>query len=125
MLTIQIIDHERGVSKIAEIPTEQAPAFRAAIQEVRDELGDRISARYKYDHEAAWTRGIMALGAFAAALNVVVPVADPKFGPRAHMWPDEPCFCEGVQTTQVKADEAAELKNDAIEAGFNVAEGAE
>ena len=89
MLTIQIIDHAAGTSAIAEIPSEQGPALRSALQEVRDELADRISARYVYEREAPYTRAITALGTLAGALNRVVPAGDPGFGPRAALWPDE------------------------------------
>ena len=98
MLTIQIIDHATGRSAIAEIPAEQAPAFRSALQEVRDELADRISARYVYEREAPYTRAITALGTFAGAFNKLVPAGDPGFGPRSQLWPDEDLLhAEGKQ----------------------------
>jgi hypothetical protein len=56
---------------------------------VRDELADRISARYQFEREPSFTKAIIALGAFAAGLNAIVPAGDPGFGPRAHLWPEE------------------------------------
>jgi hypothetical protein len=56
---------------------------------VRDELADRISARYQYDREASFTKAIIALGTLAGAFNTLVPVTDPGFGPRAHLWPED------------------------------------
>jgi hypothetical protein len=98
VITIQIIDHTTGRSAIAEIPSMQAPALRSALQEVRDELADRISARYVYEREAPYTRAITALGTFAAAFNKLVPKGDPDFGPRSQLWPDEDVLhAEGKQ----------------------------
>lgn len=88
MLTI-ILEPEDGPTKIVQIPQEQLPSFRSAIQEVRDELADRISARYQFEREPSFTKAIIALGAFAAGLNAVVPAGDPGFGPRAHLWPED------------------------------------
>lgn len=88
MLTI-IFEPTEGPTKIVQIPDEQAPAFRSAIQELRDELADRVSGRYEFKREAPFTRAIIALGTFAAALNCVVLAGDPGFGPRAHLWPEE------------------------------------
>lgn len=88
MLTI-ILERPGFPTRIANIPEEQLPALRSAVQEVRDELADRISARYIYEREAPYTRAIIALGEFAAKLNDMVPAGDPAFGPRSQMWPDE------------------------------------
>lgn len=76
-------------TKIVQIPEEQLPSLRSALQELRDELADRVSGRYEFKREAPFTRAIIALGTFAGALNCVVPAGDPGFGPRAHLWPEE------------------------------------
>lgn len=88
MLTI-IMEPTEGSTKIAQIPDEQLPSLRSALQELRDELADRVSGRYEFKREAPYTRAIIALGTLAAALNCVVPAGDPGFGPRAHLWPEE------------------------------------
>lgn len=88
LLTITF-EHPDHPVKIVQIPDEQTPSFRSSIVELRQELADRISARYQFEREPSFTKAIIALGAFAAGLNVVVPNGDPGFGPRAHLWPED------------------------------------
>lgn len=88
MLTV-ILELPGRPTRVAQIPEEQLPALRSALQELRDELADRISARYVYEREAPYTRAIIALGELAAKLNELIPEGDPMFGPRSQLWPDE------------------------------------
>jgi hypothetical protein len=76
MLTIQIIDTETGVSAIAEIPGAHAPAFRSAVTEQRNELGERLAGAHNYGKEDALTKAASAFGIFAGALNRVVLTED-------------------------------------------------
>lgn len=72
MLTIQIIDNEGGLSAIAEIPAAHAPAFRSAVTELRNELGERVAGAHRYGKEAALTRAVSGVGNFAGAVNRVI-----------------------------------------------------
>lgn len=92
------LEHNR-VSRLVLIPDEQLPALRSAIQEIRDELADRISGRYIFEREAAYTRALIALGALAGGLNALIPKGDEAFGPRAHLWPDEDRLHEEAKPT--------------------------
>lgn len=63
----------------ANIPSSQAPAFRSALDEMRNELGGRASGAHKYAKEDALTRAVASVGQFAAALNYVIPEGDPNY----------------------------------------------
>lgn len=89
MLTI-IFERPGVDTRIVQIPDEQLQAFRSSIQELRDEIADRIGGRYEYRREGPWSRAIAALGTFAGGLNRMIPEGgDPQFGPRANLWPEE------------------------------------
>ncbi len=76
MLTIQIIDSDSDASAVAQIPAAHAPAFRSAIAEIRNELGERLAGAHQYGKEDALTRAVSAIGVFAAAVNRVVERED-------------------------------------------------
>jgi hypothetical protein len=79
MLEVTFRDTTTGVQQTASIPSAHAPALRSAINERRNEVGERASGAHKFLKEAALTRGISALGILAAALNSVVPEEDPCY----------------------------------------------
>lgn len=74
MLKITLKHHNKTIT--ADIPSSQAPAFRSAVDEMRNELGGRASGAHKYAKEDAITRAVAALARFASALNYVVPEGD-------------------------------------------------
>lgn len=61
------------------IPDEQGPALRSAIQEIRNEVGDRLVGSHKFNKEAALTLAATALGTLAAAINAQVPTEDKHY----------------------------------------------
>jgi len=64
---------------IAMIPDAHGPAFRSAIEEIRNELGERLAGAHKYEKEDALTKAASAVGAFAGILNSVVPEGDKDY----------------------------------------------
>lgn len=68
-----------GFKQTAVILPENAPALRAAIAEIRNELGGRLSGSHRFPKEAALTRAVSALGSLAAAINAVIPEEDPDY----------------------------------------------
>jgi len=63
----------------AEIPSEQGPALRAAIGEIRNEVGARLEGSFTFAKEFALTRASSALGTLAAAINQVITEEDPDY----------------------------------------------
>lgn len=76
---LKITLKHRNKTITADIPSSQAPAFRSALEEMRNELGGRASGAHKYAKEDALTRAVAAVGKFAAALNYVVTEGDPNY----------------------------------------------
>lgn len=62
-----------------EIPVEIAPAFRSAVDEISNELGERLEGPHSFDREEAITDAVMALGALRAAFFSRVPAGHPRW----------------------------------------------
>ena len=62
---------------------EDAPALRAAIEEIRNEVGGRLEAPHAFATEQALTDAARALGALHAVLVAKIPQADPFYLSRA------------------------------------------
>jgi hypothetical protein len=77
MLKITLKHGSKSIT--ANIPSSQAPAFRSAVEEMRNELGGRASGAHKYPKEDALTRAVAAFGSFAAAVNYIVTEGDPNY----------------------------------------------
>jgi hypothetical protein len=76
---IQITVEEGASVSVADIPSALGPALRSAIEELRNELGERAAGAHKYDKEDAITRAITAVGTLAATINAVIPEGDPAY----------------------------------------------
>ena len=70
---------QRTSDILVKIPDAHAPAFRSAIEEIRNEIGGRLEGMFPYDKEKALTAASISLGAFAGALNQVVTKEDPNY----------------------------------------------
>lgn len=79
MIRLSFWNTDTGVQAHAEIPAEHGPALRSAIQEHRNELGERSKGSYDFKVEAALTRAISAWGQLAAAINHVIPEEDSDY----------------------------------------------
>lgn len=77
MITITI--EEAGNIGQAQIPSRFGPAFKSAIDEIANTIGERLSGIHKYEKEDALTEAVTALGSFRAALNRVVPEGHPDY----------------------------------------------
>lgn len=73
------VQQDGGESSTAVIPTEQGPALRSAINEIRNEVGERLAGSHRFAKEYALTRASSALGALSAAINHVIPQEDPDY----------------------------------------------
>ena len=62
-----------------DLPDLHAPAFRSAINEIRDELGGRLAGAHRYDKEDALTRAASAIGRFAGAVNLIIPEGEKDY----------------------------------------------
>jgi hypothetical protein len=76
---IRIIVQDGATIATAEIPAEHAPALRSAIDEIRNEVGERLAGSHRFPKEYALTRAASALGRLAAAVNTVIPQEDPDY----------------------------------------------
>jgi len=76
---IYIYIQDRASEASIDIPSEFGPALRSAVNEMRNELGERAAGAYQYQKEDALTRAIAAVGALAAAINQVIPKEDPDY----------------------------------------------
>lgn len=79
MIRISLRNTDTGAEYFAEFATELGPALRSAIQEHRDELGERAKGSYEYNKEAALTRAIITMGKLAAGINHIIPTEDPNY----------------------------------------------
>lgn len=79
MIVITILDDVSLRMETAEIPRDFAPAFRSAVNEIRNELGERLAGMHRYEKEDATTRAVAAIAPFAAAVNKVIPADDPDY----------------------------------------------
>lgn len=64
---------------IVAIPEEHAPSFRSAINEIRNELGERVAGMHNFDKEDALTRAVSAIGTFAGGVNRAIPKDDKDY----------------------------------------------
>lgn len=85
MLVIKVMEVRPGAQESTlvhevQIPSIHAPAFKAAISEIRDELAERVTGSYRTKREEALTRALSAVSAFAAALHKVVRREDSDYG---------------------------------------------
>lgn len=55
------------------IPTEFGPAFRAAVEEQRNTIGERLTGAHEFDKERALTHASDAFASLGAAVNALVP----------------------------------------------------
>lgn len=76
---IRITIEQDGVSHTAEIPSENGPALRSAVSEIRNEVGERLAGSHRFAKEYALTRAASSLGALAGAVNAVIPEEDPDY----------------------------------------------
>ena len=76
---LRITVAHRSTEKTVEIPSEFAPAFRSFVEEMRNELGERLSGIHRFEKEDALTRAMAAVGPFAAAVNHVIPEGDKDY----------------------------------------------
>lgn len=79
MIKATFLDTETGSTATAEIAAEHAPALRSAIEEIRNELGERVSGAFAFKKEQALTDAVVAVGRLAAAANAVIPEGDPDY----------------------------------------------
>lgn len=76
---IRITVEQNGSTATAEIPSENGPALRSALSEIRNEVGERLAGSHRFAKEYALTRASSSLGAVAAAVNQVIPNEDPDY----------------------------------------------
>jgi hypothetical protein len=84
-VTIESLDPRSGRllrKATANIATEHAPAFRSAVDEIRGEIGGRLEGKFAFATEQALTDASVAVSAFAAAVNQVVPQGDVHYKTR-------------------------------------------
>lgn len=62
-----------------EVPGPHGPAFKSAVDEMYDAVSERAQQAYSYPQEDALCGALNALGALRAAVNKLVPAADPYF----------------------------------------------
>ncbi len=79
MLTITIADSRAGTERTATTPTLNGPSLRSAIEEIRNEVGERLVGPHKFAKEAALTRAAAGLAALASAINGVFPEGDEDY----------------------------------------------
>ena len=85
MLVIKIFEIKPGsetestLVQEVQIPSAHAPALRSAVAEIQDELAERSRGSFRSYREAAITRALSAVTAFAAGLNKVVKKEDPDY----------------------------------------------
>ncbi len=74
MIVIQISDGQN--LEVVRIPDAHAPAFRSAVQEHANELGERLAGAHDWNKEDALTRAASAFNAFRGGLNQIIPRGD-------------------------------------------------
>lgn len=67
------------VTKTVTIPSAHGPALRAAIEELKNEIGGRLEAPHDFRKEAALSKAASAVGQLFAAVVRVIPFADPDY----------------------------------------------
>lgn len=79
MIRVTVLDTQTAAHATADIPAEHAGALRSAVNEIRNELGERVSGAHKFKKEHALTRAVSAVGRLAATINLVIPQEDPDY----------------------------------------------
>lgn len=51
------------------VPDEHGGALRAAIEGLRNDIGEKLTGNHRYEKEEALTQAAAALGPLAAAIN--------------------------------------------------------
>jgi len=64
------------------MPAEHAAAFRAAIEEISEELGGRLQGSHNFMRDRSLTHAVIGMNACRAAVCRVVPRADPNYPTR-------------------------------------------
>ena len=72
------IQHDNALAGV-QIPDAFGPAFRSFVEEMRNELGERLAGIHRYEREDALTRAMAAVGPFAATVNAIIPKGDPDY----------------------------------------------
>lgn len=62
-----------------EVEAKHAPALKSAIDEISNEIGERLKNAAEYAVEDAWTYAAVGLGKFRAAISTQVPYGDPNY----------------------------------------------
>lgn len=62
-----------------DIPSAHGPALRAAIEEISNEVGERLVGQHRYEREDALTKAACALGALRAAIHAAIPHEDEHY----------------------------------------------
>lgn len=55
------------------IPDSHGPALRAAVDDLRNQVGEKLTGNHRYEKEEALTQSASALARLGAAVNAVVP----------------------------------------------------
>lgn len=63
-----------------QIPDEFGPAFRAAVDEMRNALGERLTGAHDFEKERAVTHASSAFASLARAVNAQVPRPAEEYG---------------------------------------------
>jgi hypothetical protein len=78
-IIVSLINTETQQTATVEIPAAHAEAFRSGIQEIRNEVGERLAGSHRFPKEFALTRASSALGLFGKAVNKVIDREDPDY----------------------------------------------
>lgn len=79
MIRITVQDEVTGAAADIRIPSEQGPALRSALAEIRNEVGERLAGSHRFTKEHALTNASAALGSLCATVNTVIPNEDPEY----------------------------------------------
>lgn len=79
MFFVKVSSDTHTIIREITIPALHGPAFRSAIDEISNKLGERLSGAHRYDKEDALTRAVSAMGAFRGAVNAVIPEGDKDY----------------------------------------------
>jgi len=66
---------------IVEVPSELAPAFRSAVEELSVTLAKRLERPWAPRTERSLTQATIVVGTLRAAVNAQVPKGDPAYAP--------------------------------------------
>jgi hypothetical protein len=69
-----------GLTRITfEIYTEHAPAFRSAVEQLKNDIGGQLEKKQPYDKDTAYVAASICVSKLLAATVAVVPKADPAY----------------------------------------------